>query len=121
MSTLTIGREIALPAASVSSTPSVPQAKSGIKPNVYVGTIGVYFIDILAATSLAVPLEAWYVEHLSWRWLFWHSALITPLMMLCIYRAIPHPPPRTGPKPSLSWRGFLYASLGLSLIYGVLD
>src|SRR6266705_2117480 len=42
--------------------------------------IGVYSIDILAATSLAVPLEAWYVEHLSWRWLFWHSALVTPLM-----------------------------------------
>ncbi len=61
------------------------------------------------------------MEHLSWRWLFWHSALVTPLMLLCIYRAIPHPPPRTGPKPALSWRGFLYASLGLSLIYGVLD
>jgi len=83
--------------------------------------IGVYSMDILAATSLAVPLEAWYVEHLSWRWLFWHSALATPLMMLCIYRAVPNPPPRPGPKPSLSWRGFLYASLGLSLLYGVLD
>jgi MFS transporter, DHA2 family, multidrug resistance protein len=83
--------------------------------------IGVYSMDILAATSLAVPLEAWYVEHLSWRWLFWHSALATPLMMLCIHRAVPNPPPRPGPKPSLSWRGFLYASLGLSLLYGVLD
>jgi MFS transporter, DHA2 family, multidrug resistance protein len=83
--------------------------------------IGAYSVDILAATSLAVPLEAWYVEHLSWRWLFWHSALVTPLMMWCIYRAIPNPPPRPGPKPSLSWAGFLYASLGLSLIYGVLD
>jgi DHA2 family multidrug resistance protein len=83
--------------------------------------IGVYSMDILAATSLAVPLEAWYVEHLSWRWLFWHSALATPLMMLCIHRAVPNPPQRPGPKPSLSWRGFLYASLGLSLLYGVLD
>lgn len=34
---------------------------------------------------------------------------------------IPHPPKRTGPKPSISWRGFLYASLGLSLIFGALD
>jgi DHA2 family multidrug resistance protein len=84
-------------------------------------SIGAYSIDILAATSLAIPLEAWYVEHLSWRWLFWNSVLLTPLMMLCIYRAIPNPPPRTGPKPSLSWRGFLYASLGLSLFYAVLE
>jgi len=43
------------------------------------------------------------------------------LMMLCIYIAIPHPPKRTGPRPDLSWRGFLYASLGLSLIYGALE
>jgi DHA2 family multidrug resistance protein len=42
-------------------------------------------------------------------------------MMMCIYRAIPHPPPRTGPKPAISWRGFLYGSLALSLIYGALD
>jgi DHA2 family multidrug resistance protein len=83
--------------------------------------IGVYSMDILPATSLAVPLEAWFTEHLSWRWIFWICAVLTTLMMLCIYRAIPHPPPRTGPKPEISWRGFLYGSLGLSLIYGALD
>jgi hypothetical protein len=42
-------------------------------------------------------------------------------MLLCIYRAIPHPPPRTGLKPNISWTGFLYGSLGLSLIFGALD
>ncbi len=84
-------------------------------------SIGVYSIDILAVTSIAVPLEGWFTEHLSWRWIFWICPLLTALMMLCIYRAIPHPPARTGPKPQISWAGFLYASLGLSLIYGALD
>lgn len=83
--------------------------------------IGVYSMDILLATSLAVPLQALFTEHLSWRWIFWIGPLLAILMMLCIYRAIPHPPPRTGPKPKISWRGFLYGSLGLSLIYGALD
>jgi DHA2 family multidrug resistance protein len=78
-------------------------------------------MDILPATAGAVPLEAWFTEHLSWRWIFWISSLLTVLMIACVYRAIPHPPPRTGPKPAISWRGFLYASLGLSLIYGALD
>jgi DHA2 family multidrug resistance protein len=42
-------------------------------------------------------------------------------MMLCVYSAIPNPPPRTGPTPKISWVGFLYGSIGLSLIFGALD
>jgi DHA2 family multidrug resistance protein len=83
--------------------------------------IGVYAMDIIGATSVGTPLVAWYTEHLSWHWIFWQSALLTPLMMLCVYLAIPHPPKRPGPRPAMSWRGFLYGSLGLSLIYGALD
>jgi DHA2 family multidrug resistance protein len=83
--------------------------------------IGVYAMDIIGATSIGTPLVAWYTEHLSWHWIFWQSALLTPLMLLCSYLALPHPPKRQGPKPALSWRGFLYGSLGLSLIYGALD
>ena len=83
--------------------------------------IGIYSMDIIGVTSIGTSLEGWYVEHLSWHWIFWQSVVLTPVMMICIYLAIPNPPPRPGPKPSLSWRGFLYASLALSLIYGALD
>jgi len=83
--------------------------------------IGVYSMDILAATTTAVPMEALFTEYLSWRWIFWIGAPLTSLMLLCVFRAIPHPPPRAGPKPAISWAGFLYGSLGLSLIYGALD
>jgi MFS transporter, DHA2 family, multidrug resistance protein len=83
--------------------------------------IGIYSMDIVGATSIGTSLEGWYVEHLSWHWIFWQSVFLTPVMMICIYLAIPNPPPRPGPKPILSWRGFLYASLALGLIYGALD
>jgi DHA2 family multidrug resistance protein len=83
--------------------------------------IGIYSMDIVGATSIGTSLEAWYVEHLSWHWIFWQSVFLTPLMMLCIYLSIPNPPPRPGPRPVLSWRGFLYGSLAISLIYGALD
>ena len=83
--------------------------------------IGVYSMDILSATSISIPLEGWIIEHLSWRWIFWVCPVLAVLMILCVYRATPHPPARTGPKPSVSWAGFLYGSVGLSLIYGALD
>src|SRR5207247_5223328 len=38
--------------------------------------IGVYSMDILPATSLAVPLEACFTEHLSWRWIFWIGSVL---------------------------------------------
>ena len=85
--------------------------------------IAMYALDILVATNLATSLEAWYLDHLSWHWLFWNGAALTPVMMVLIYFGIPWQPlpqPKEGqPKPN--WRGFLYASLGFSLIYVALD
>lgn len=85
--------------------------------------IAAYAMDIVFTTNFATSLEAWYMDHLSWRWFYWHSAVLTPVMMVLIYFGIPWQPlpkPKEGqPKPS--WRGFLYASLGFSLLYIALD
>jgi MFS transporter, DHA2 family, multidrug resistance protein len=80
-------------------------------------------MDIVFTTNVATSLEAWYMGHLSWRWLFWNSAVLTPIMMVLIYFGIPWQPlpkPKEGqPKPS--WRGFFYASMGFALLYTALD
>jgi DHA2 family multidrug resistance protein len=85
--------------------------------------IAMYAVDILFTTNFATSLEAFYVDHLSWHWIFWNSAVLTPVMMVLVYFGIPWQPlpkPKEGqPKPN--WRGFLYASLGLSLLYIALD
>jgi DHA2 family multidrug resistance protein len=85
--------------------------------------IAMYAMDILITTNLATSLEAWLMDHLSWRWIFWSGAVLTPAMMLLIYFGMPWQPlPQTKeeqPKPN--WRGFLYASLGFSLLYMALD
>ena len=85
--------------------------------------IAMYAMDIVFTTNVATSLEAWYMDHLSWHWIFWNSAVLTPVMMVLIYFGIPWQPlpkPKEGqPKPS--WRGFLYASLGFALLYAALD
>jgi MFS transporter, DHA2 family, multidrug resistance protein len=85
--------------------------------------IAMYAMDILFTTNFATSLEAWYMDHLSWRWIFWNSVALTPVMMVFIYFGIPWQPlphPKEGqPKPN--WRGFLYGSLGASLLYIALD
>ena len=85
--------------------------------------IAMYAMDIIFTTNFATSLEAWFMGHLSWRWIFWNSAVLTPVMMILIYFGIPWQPlpqPKEGqPKPN--WRGFLYGSLGFSLLYVALD
>jgi DHA2 family multidrug resistance protein len=80
--------------------------------------IAAYAADIVFVSNFASAIEGWYLEHLSWHWIFWNAALITPLMMVCIYFGIPRRPV-TGPRPS--WRGFAYFSLSMALIYAALD
>jgi DHA2 family multidrug resistance protein len=85
--------------------------------------IAMFAMDIIFTTNFATSLEAWFIDHLSWRWIFWNGAALTPVMMVLIYFGIPWQPlpqPKEGqPKPN--WRGFLYASLGFSLLYIALD
>jgi DHA2 family multidrug resistance protein len=80
--------------------------------------IAAYAADIVFVSNIASLIEGWYIEHLSWHWIFWNAALFAPLMMLCVYFGIPRRPV-VDPRPS--WRGFTYFSLGLALLYGALD
>ena len=85
--------------------------------------IAMYAIDIVFTTDMAQAWESFFIEHLSWRWIFWNGAILTPLMMTLVYFGIPRQPlptPKPGQLPP-SWRGFLYASLGAALLYIALD
>ncbi|HTV04480.1 MAG TPA: MFS transporter [Acidobacteriaceae bacterium] len=85
--------------------------------------IAAYAIDIVVTTHVADSYEAWVMRKLSWCWLFWTITVATPAMIVLVRRGIPAQPiPRPKPgQPSISWRGFFYASLGAALIYGALD
>src|SRR5271156_734637 len=83
------------------------------KPLVIFG-IAAYAADIVFISNIASLLEGWYIDHLSWHWIFWTAALFTPVMMVCIYYGIPRRAASTEPKPS--WQGFIYFSLGLALL-----
>ena len=57
-------------------------------------TIAFYATFIDGAVNIAPSLYGWYRDHLSWHWMFWNSAILAPLMMVCIYYGIPASPPR---------------------------
>jgi len=84
-------------------------------------TLALYATSVDFAVNIAPSLYGWYREHLSYHWMFWNSALITPLMIVCIYKGIPPAQPRKSTGPAPSFVGFLYASAGFALLFAALD
>jgi MFS transporter, DHA2 family, multidrug resistance protein len=84
-------------------------------------TIALYAVFVDGAVNIAPSLFGWYREHLSWQWMFWNSAAIAPLMILCVYYGIPPSPPRKKSGPAPSFAGFLYLSLGLASVFAALQ
>jgi DHA2 family multidrug resistance protein len=79
-------------------------------------TLALYATFVDGAVNIAPSLYGWYRDHLSSNWMFWNSALITPVMMICIYYGIPkaRSAKKSGEAPSFA--GFLYASAGLAML-----
>jgi MFS transporter, DHA2 family, multidrug resistance protein len=84
-------------------------------------TIALYATFVDGAVNIAPSLYGWYRDHLSWHWMFWNSAVIAPVMMICIYFGIPPIPPRKKSGPAPSFAGFLYLSAGLALTFAALQ
>jgi MFS transporter, DHA2 family, multidrug resistance protein len=83
-------------------------------------TIALYATFVDGAVNIAPSLYGWYREHLSWHWMFWNSAVITPLMVACIYYGIPaSAPPKKSAAPSFA--AFLYGSTGFAMLYAAFD
>jgi DHA2 family multidrug resistance protein len=84
-------------------------------------TIALYATFVDGAVNIAPSLYGWYRNHLSWEWMFWNSAAIAPVLIVCIYFGIPAMPPRKKSGPVPSFVGFLYLSAGLALIFAALQ
>jgi DHA2 family multidrug resistance protein len=84
-------------------------------------TVGLYATCIEGAVNFGMPLYGWYREHASWHWMFWTAAVLTPVMIVCVYFGVPQTPvpARSGESPSFV--GFLYASLGFSMFFAAMD
>jgi len=126
---------LALPFSPSLSTMLVLQAISGLSsgsfysltltfvarslpPKLLIFGVAAYVLDVVVTSNIAALIQGLLMDHFSWRWIFWTAAVLTPILMTCLYFGVP---PQKSAPPALNWRGFLYMSLGLSLIYGALD
>src|ERR1700675_4370848 len=96
-------------------------ALKNIPPRFLPFTLALHATSVDFAVNIAPSLYGWYREHLSFHWMFWNSALITPVMIACIYYGIPSAGPRKTMGPAPSFAGFLYGSAGFAMLFAALD
>jgi DHA2 family multidrug resistance protein len=84
-------------------------------------TLALYATFVDMSVNLAPALYGWCRNDLSWRWMFWLVALVTPVMMACIYFGIPKTPAVKKSAAAPSFAGFLYGSAGLATLFAAID
>ena len=84
-------------------------------------TLALYATFVDGAVNIAPSLYGLFREPLGFQWMFWIPAVLTPLMILCIYVGIPPAPSAQHRGSPPSFAGFLYASAGFGLLFAALD
>lgn len=83
--------------------------------------VALYATCIEASVNFAPSVYGFCRNNLSWEWMFWIPALLTPVMMGCILFGIPPTPKAESKKAPPSFVGFLYLSAGLASLFAALD
>ena len=89
-------------------------------PKVWAYGIAIYALNLEVSLNISASLEGWYVDHLSWRWIFWQNIPFAVGMVACLLFGVrPEQPNPNRPPPDVF--GFLYGGLGFGMIYAALD
>jgi len=83
--------------------------------------IALYATFIEGAVNFAPSIYGFCRNELSWQWMFWIPAVLTPVMMTCIYFGIPQSPKPDSQKQPPSFVGFFYLSASFALLFAAVD
>ncbi|HEV2441095.1 MAG TPA: MFS transporter [Steroidobacteraceae bacterium] len=81
--------------------------------------IALYALNLELSLNISASLEGWYVDHLSWAWIYWQNVPLALAMSVCLRRGIAIKPITT--RPPADPFGLVAGGAGLALIYAALD
>jgi DHA2 family multidrug resistance protein len=88
-------------------------------PRLWAYGVAIYALNLELSLNISASLEGWYVEHLSWQWIFWQNVPLALGMAACLHWGV-----RSLPRPAAinkDFYGLITCGLGLALIYAALD
>jgi MFS transporter, DHA2 family, multidrug resistance protein len=89
-------------------------------PRAWAYGIAIYALNLEVSLNVSASLEGWYLEHLSWAWIYWQNVPLAAGMALCLRFGV-GPDPVSPSRPPADYFGLASGGIGLSLIYAALD
>jgi DHA2 family multidrug resistance protein len=89
-------------------------------PRYWAFGVAIYALNLELSLNISASLEGWYVDTLSWRWIFWQNVPLALAMALCLHYGV-RTPPAGGARPRADIYGLVTGGLGFALIYAALD
>jgi DHA2 family multidrug resistance protein len=83
--------------------------------------IAAYGLNLEMSLNVPASLEGWYIDHLSWHWIYWQGAILSVPMLLCIRAGMPRASVNRVALRGADFPGMFFLSAGFSLLYAALD
>ena len=81
--------------------------------------VALYALNLELSLNISASLEGWYVENLTWHWIFWQNVPLALGMAACLNWGVrPLPPPA---RIHTDIYGLASSGIGLALVYAALD
>ena len=90
-----------------------------VQPKYWAFGLAIYALNLELSLNISASLEGWYVEHHSWRWIFWQNVPFALIMTVCLNFGVAQKPITVRPPGDLF--GLVTGGSALALIYGALD
>ena len=88
-------------------------------PKLWTYGVALYALNIELSLNISASLEGWYVEHASWRWIFWQNVPLAVAMAACLHFGVRMYPRQEVGRVDVF--GLTTSGLGLALLYAALD
>jgi DHA2 family multidrug resistance protein len=83
--------------------------------------IAAYGLNLEMSLNVPASLEGWYLDRLSWHWIYWQGAILAAPMLVCIHFGMPRLKVNRAALRGADFPGMFYLSAGFSMLYAALD
>jgi DHA2 family multidrug resistance protein len=92
-----------------------------LPPRLWAYGIAAYALNIELSLNVSASLEGYFVEHASWKWIFWQNLPLAAAMIVCVRLGMPRPAVNRVLLRHADIFGLVSVGLGLALVYAALD